>query len=111
MAKPINLLTTIKGSLLEGFYPRGWNLKRIDQCCAMGFKKLTTPARHWDKNFKPVAVKDVASMDKKMGLEIVRQIQDSRIGRLEYQRQCLCCRIVTPNLATSIGLSVVLRLK
>ena len=44
MSKPLNLLSTIKGSLLENFYPAGWNLKKIDKCCAMNLSQLTRPA-------------------------------------------------------------------
>ena len=44
MAKTLTMLNTIKGSLLEGFYPKGWDLKRIDACCAMGLKRATKPA-------------------------------------------------------------------
>ena len=29
----INLMSTLKGSLLEGFFPAGWDLERIDACC------------------------------------------------------------------------------
>ena len=60
MAKALNFFTTVKGSLLEGFYPAGWDFRRIDRCCEMGLKELTTPKKAWDRNFKPVAVKDVA---------------------------------------------------
>ena len=67
MAKAFNMMSTIKGSLLENFYPQGWDLQRIDKCCDMGFKKLTTPAKHWHRQFKPAAVKDVAEMDRRMG--------------------------------------------
>ncbi len=71
---PINFMTTVKGSLLEGFYPKGWDFKKIDACCAMGPKKLLAPAKHWHKQFKPVTVKDVAEMDRKMGDAIADQI-------------------------------------
>lgn len=82
MAKSINLLTTIKGSLIEGFYPAGWDLKKIDRCCAMGPKKLLVPGKWWDRDFKPVAVKDVAEMDRRMGDAIADQIeQTARQGR------------------------------
>ena len=30
----MNLLTTFAGSMMEGFLPRGWDLARIDACCA-----------------------------------------------------------------------------
>ena len=78
MAKTINMLTTIKGSLLETFYPQGWDLKKIDRCCDMGLKKVTTPAKHWHDDFKPVAVKDVDEMDRRMGNAIADQIETAR---------------------------------
>ena len=30
----MNFLDTLQGSLLEGFYPAGWDLAKIDACCA-----------------------------------------------------------------------------
>lgn len=74
----IDFLSTVKGSLLENFYPKGWDFKKIDKCCDMGLKKLTTPAKHWDPKFKPTAVKDVAAMDLKMGNAIADQIELTR---------------------------------
>jgi len=78
MAKTINLLTTIKGSLLENFYPRGWDLKRIDRCCALGLDKLMTPARHWNSDFQPVSLRDVAELDRRMGEAIADEIEQAR---------------------------------
>jgi glucosamine-6-phosphate deaminase len=77
-AKPLTMMSTIKGSLLENFYPKGWDLKRIDNCCAMGLKRVLTPGKHWNKNFKPVTVKDVADMDVRMGNAIADQIEQTR---------------------------------
>jgi len=74
MAKKLNLMSTLKGSLIEGFYPKGWDFKKIDRCCAMGRKKLTTPGKHWHKQFKPVGVRNVDEMDTKMGNAIADQI-------------------------------------
>ena len=71
----INFMTTRQGSLLENFYPQGWDFERIDNCCAMGFDKLTERALHWHEKFKPVPVKDVHGMDKKMGDAIADQIE------------------------------------
>jgi len=61
MPKPLSMLNTIRGSRLDGFYPRGWDLTRIDKCCAMTAKQLTTPARHWHRIFKAVAVDEIAA--------------------------------------------------
>ncbi len=74
----INFMTTVKGSLLEGFYPRGWDFARIDRCCAMGPAKLLKRARHWHKAFEPVVVKNVAQMDRKMGDAIADQIIETK---------------------------------
>jgi glucosamine-6-phosphate deaminase len=76
--KRLDMLSTIKGSILEGFYPRGWNLSRIDACCAMGLKKVTTRDRHWHRDFKPVAVRDVGEMDRRMGEAIADEIEQTR---------------------------------
>lgn len=82
MAKTINFLSTYKGSLLEKFYPAGWDFKKIDRCCGLGPARLLKPARHWDRGFKPVAVKDVAEMDRRMGEAIADQIElAARAGR------------------------------
>lgn len=70
----MNFMSTVQGSLLEGFYPKGWDFDRIDRCCAMGAKKLLKPAAHWHKDFLPVPVKSVAKMDKEMGDAIAAQI-------------------------------------
>ena len=44
----------------------------------MGLKKVLTPAKHWNKDFKPVIVKDVAEMDRRMGDAIADQIEQTR---------------------------------
>ena len=78
MSANINFMTTYKGSLLENFYPRGWDFARIDACCGMGAKKLLKPGKHWSKGFKPVPVQSVAEMDKKMGDAIADQIIETK---------------------------------
>src|ERR1700724_2429547 len=78
MPKTLTLLNTLKGSLLENFYPRGWDLRRIDDCCAMGPKKLLKRARHWDADFKPDPVATVKEMDRAMGDAIADQIEQTR---------------------------------
>jgi glucosamine-6-phosphate deaminase len=82
MPKTISMLTTIKGSLLDNFYPKGWNLKRIDACCEMSLEQLTAPKRSWSKEFKPVPVDSVADMDRRMGDAIADQIESTgQVGR------------------------------
>ena len=78
MPKAINMMTTIKGSLLEGFYPRGWNLAKLDRCCTLGLKGVTKRAKFWNKDFSPLAVKNVAEMDVRMGNAIADEIESTR---------------------------------
>ncbi len=78
MAKPINMLTTIKGSLLEKFYPRGWDLKKIDRCCGLNLEQLLAPKKGWSREFKPVPVESVAQMDQMMGDAIADEIEGTR---------------------------------
>jgi glucosamine-6-phosphate deaminase len=78
MPKPITLLSTLKGSLLENFFPAGWDLKRMDKCAAMTREQLLTPAKFWSPQFKPAVVKDVAEMDRRMGDAIADQVEQTR---------------------------------
>ena len=76
--KVINMLTTIKGSLLEGFYPAGWDLRKLDRCCGLGLKRVLKPAGFWNKDFRPKAVKDVGELDVRMGNAIADEIEGAR---------------------------------
>jgi glucosamine-6-phosphate deaminase len=78
MTEPLTMLNTIDGSLLEHFYPRGWDLAKIDHCCALGAKKIVKPAKHWHPDFRAQAVKEMALP---MGLEIARVIEKARKGK------------------------------
>jgi len=78
VAKSINMLTTIKGSLLEKFYPKGWDLRKIDQCCRLNLDQLVAPKKGWSKTFEPVPVQSVYEMDQRMGNAIADEIEETR---------------------------------
>lgn len=69
----MDFLSTVQGSLLESFYPRGWDMKKIDECCEKG----VTREAFWHKDFNPVACDTVADFDTYMGHEIALQIKKS----------------------------------
>jgi glucosamine-6-phosphate deaminase len=73
----LTMLNTLRGSRLAGFYPRGWDLRRIDRCCAMSLKELTTPAGHWNENFTAIPVGAIANP---MGDAISDVIEQTRRG-------------------------------
>lgn len=67
--------STVKGSLLEGFYPQGWDFEKIDKCCANKPEEITERQSFWNKNFNIFECKDVSEFDVKMGHEIANEIK------------------------------------
>ncbi|HOK80351.1 MAG TPA: glucosamine-6-phosphate isomerase [bacterium] len=78
----MDLINTIKGSLLENFFPEGWDLKKIDKCCSNPPEKILERQKWWNKDFKPVPCNSLEEFDIKMGHEIASEIASaSREGR------------------------------
>lgn len=73
----LNFLNTVKGSLLEGFYPKGWDLEKMDKCCDLGIKKIVSRSGHWDKGFQAIALSSLDELEYGMGVEIAREIIDA----------------------------------
>ncbi|MEE1314373.1 MAG: hypothetical protein UHS49_01215 [Faecalimonas sp.] len=67
----MNFMDTVKGSMLEGFYPKGWDMAKIDACCEKGLTKED----FWNDEFTPVACESLADFDTLMGHEIAMQIK------------------------------------
>lgn len=67
----MDFLSTVEGSLLEGFYPAGWDLKKIDECCDKGLARED----FWHKDFTPIACDNINDFDTYMGHEIAMQIK------------------------------------
>ena len=66
--------STVKGSALEGFYPAGWDMEKIDKCCDPA-NKVEDRQDFWHKDFNPVRCETVAEFDTYMGHEIAMQIK------------------------------------
>ena len=67
----MDFLTTVKGSMLEGFYPEGWDMKKIDECCEKG----TQRENFWHNDFNIVECPTLSDFDTYMGHEIALQIR------------------------------------
>ena len=67
--------STVKGSLLEGFYPDGWDFEKINQCCSNKPESITEKQSFWNDNFTPIECKDLGEFDVKMGHEIANEIK------------------------------------
>ena len=74
----INFLNTVKGSLLEGFYPAGWDMDRIDRCCANRPEDILARQPHWHEDFHPVPCDALGDFDMMMGHEIAMEIKRCR---------------------------------
>ncbi len=74
----MDLLNTIKGSLMEGFLPAGWDLKAIDACVDDDPATLTKRQRWWHKDFEVVPCASLTDFDTFLGHEIALTIKQSR---------------------------------
>lgn len=69
--------STVAGSMLENFYPAGWDMEKIDNCCKEG-NKVEERQDFWNKDFNPVACDSVSEFDTYMGHEIAMQIKAAK---------------------------------
>lgn len=74
----IDLLTTLKGSLLEDYFPAGWDLAKLDALCGRPPDTLPNRERWWHREFAPVACDTLADFDTMMGHEIALEIARAR---------------------------------
>ena len=74
----INFLSTVKGTMLDGFYPAGWDMARMDACCLNGVEDALTRQDHWNENFQPVPCDGVEDFNVVLGHEIALEIKRCR---------------------------------
>jgi len=74
----MDFLDTLKGSMMEGFLPSGWNLKRIDQCCSYAPADVTNRQDFWNRDFMPVECENVHDFNMMMGHEMALEIQKAK---------------------------------
>lgn len=74
----MNLISTYKGSMMEGFLPSGWDLARIDACCASRAETVLERQGWWHGGFEPVPCATTEDFDVVMGHEIAITIQRAR---------------------------------
>ena len=74
----MDLMSTIKGSLLEDFFPDGWDMEKLDKCCDNSPESVTDRQDWWNKEFKPVSCETLGDFDAMMGHEIAIEIRKAR---------------------------------
>ncbi len=74
----LDLISTLKNSLLEDFFPAGWDLERMDSLASREPASITQPEPTWNEKFTPVGCGDVNELEVQMGLEIATEIIRAR---------------------------------
>lgn len=67
-------MSTLKGSMMEGFFPAGWDLAKIDRLADISGADLTKRKPWWNAQFEPIPCASYADFDTYMGHEIAREI-------------------------------------
>lgn len=67
--------STVKGSMLEGFFPAGWDMVKIDACCDHKPEEIFDRQSFWNDDFSPIMCKNVQEFDVMMGHEIANEIK------------------------------------
>ena len=67
----MDLISTLPGSMMQGFFPAGWDLARIDRIAASPLARQPW----WNAAFEPVACDTLADFDTFMGHEIALEIK------------------------------------
>jgi glucosamine-6-phosphate deaminase len=79
----MDLISTLPGSAMEGFFPVGWDLAHIEKLASISGKELSNPQPWWNPGFNLVPCASVADFDTLMGHEIAMEIQRARQARQE----------------------------
>ncbi len=74
----MDLISTLDGSMMQNFFPAGWNLAEIDRLGALSGEAVTERRSWWHREFEPVACATLADFDTFLGHEIAREIQQAR---------------------------------
>jgi len=74
----MNLLSTMKGSNMEYYFPKGWDLEKIDQCCSHQSDEVFQRQSHWNPEFEPVMCENNFDFGVMMGHEIALSIKKAR---------------------------------
>jgi len=78
----LNLISTLKGSLLEHFFPKGWDLAKFDRLCSRKPSEITRRESWWNRRYRAVPCASLADFNMLMGHEIALEIQQAhKAGR------------------------------
>src|SRR5262252_5949767 len=70
----MNLLTTLSSSLMDGFFPAGWDLAKIDRLASRPSAKFAQREPWWHSQFEPIECATYEDFDTYMGHEIALEV-------------------------------------
>lgn len=70
--------STVKGSMMEDFFPKGWDLEKIDRCCTHSSEEVFERQSFWNKEFKPISCGSLSDSETFMGHAIAQEIRISK---------------------------------
>lgn len=73
----IDLMSTIKGSMLEGYFPKGWDLAAIDAVCAQPAEAIAKRESWWNEEFALTPCATLEDFDMMLGHEIALEIANA----------------------------------
>ena len=72
----MDMMSTLKNSLMEGFFPEGWNLDKIDECCSNHPQDAAVRQPFWNDDFELIPTQSLSDFDVYMGHEIAKTIKE-----------------------------------
>ena len=71
----MDMVSTLKGSYFEEFFPKGWDIERIKSCTVNPPESYAEPQPFWSKAFEPVSCDNLEEFGAFMGHEMAMQIR------------------------------------
>lgn len=69
--------STVEGSLLEGFFPKGWDIERMDKCIGEKPEEVFDRQEFWNEKFNPIMCDTIEDLNTYMGHEIAIKIKEA----------------------------------
>jgi glucosamine-6-phosphate deaminase len=74
----MDLMSTLSGSLMESFFPAGWDLAKLDACVADDPTTITERQDWWHDDFELMPCQTLPDFDTMLGHEIAVTIAEAR---------------------------------
>lgn len=74
----MNFIDTYKGSRCENYFPKGWDLEKIDKCCSYLPKDIGIRQSFWNEDFNLISCDSLFDFNMMFGHEIAFEIKRAK---------------------------------